>query len=131
MGQVRQLPFICCVALICSLLARESAVAQGGPNVNKGADNLMAVQRELMGANKKDEALQPVGKVKTKLPDGKEVEFEMASFEFLGDMHIRFVFDGPQVMLNATPQDLSRLNLSPNAALQLAVAKAGLWKSND
>lgn len=37
-------------------------------------------------------------------------------------MHIRFVFDGPDSMRNATPQDLERLKLTPDAALALAVA---------
>jgi hypothetical protein len=122
MIQVHQVLFKCGIALICGFLLRESAMAQVRPERNRGADNLMAVLRESMGANKQDEALKPSGKARAMLPDGKEVEFEMASFEFIGDMHIRFVFDAPQVMYNATPQDLSRLNLTPNAALQLAVA---------
>jgi hypothetical protein len=81
----------------------------------------MAVVRESIGANKQDEELKPTGKAKLKLPDGKEVEFEMASFEFIGDMHIRFVFDGPNSMQNATPEDLRRLKLNANEALRLAV----------
>jgi len=97
-------------------------MTQTRPEVNKSADNLMAVLRESMGANKQDEALKPLGKLTATLPDGKEAQFELAAFEFLGDMQIRFVFDAPQVMHNATPQDLSRLNLSRNAALQLAIS---------
>jgi hypothetical protein len=97
-------------------------MAQASPEVNKSADNLMAVLRESMGANKQDEALKPLGKLKVRLADGKDVELELAIFEFLGDMQIRFVFDAPQVMHNAKPEDLSRLNLNPNAALRLAVA---------
>jgi uncharacterized protein YtpQ (UPF0354 family) len=98
------------------------AMAQSRAGVDTTADNLMAVLRESFGANKQDEELKPTGKVRAKLPDGKEVEFEMASFEFIGDMHIRFVFDGPQTMVNATPQDLARLNLNADQALRLALS---------
>jgi hypothetical protein len=65
--------------------------------------------------------LLPMTKARAKLSDGKEVEFEMAAFALIGDMHIRFVFDGPSYMPNAKPQDLARLNLSAEQALQLAV----------
>jgi len=48
----------------------------------------------------------------------------MASWSFIGDMHIRLVFDTPKTMtINATPQDLERLGLSDiTAALSVAVA---------
>ena len=80
----------------------------------------MFVLRESPGLNKQDEALQPTGKLRATI-DGKQVEFEMASFEFLGDMHIRFVFDGPTSMLNAKPEDLVRLQLNPDQAVELAL----------
>lgn len=98
-----------------------SAYAQNS-HVDKSAANLMVVLRESFGANKQDEELKATGKVRAKLPDGKEIEFEMASFEFIGDMHLRFVFDEPQTMLNARPEDLQKLNLTPAQALSLALA---------
>jgi hypothetical protein len=104
--------------LIFILAAHQIAIAQ----TDMSADNLMVVLRESMGASKQDETLKPTGKGKVKLPDGKEVEIEMASFEFIGDMHLRFVFDEPKTMRGATPQDLARLKLDPDAALKLAVA---------
>jgi hypothetical protein len=109
------------LALIWDSLGPKKAQAQPSNDINTSADNLMVVLRESPGANKQDEALVPVGKLRVKLSDGKEIEFEMAAFEFLGDMHIRFVFDGPQTMRGAKPQDLARLNLSPETALQLAL----------
>jgi hypothetical protein len=45
------------------------------------------------------------------LADGKQVEFEMASWEFIGDTHIRFVFDGPTSMTGAKPDELAQLGL--------------------
>lgn len=117
---VRQLPALCFM-LVVSWFA-VIAFAQDRPGFNTNADNLMLVLRESFGANKQDEELKAVGKVKAKLPDGKEIEFEMASFEFIGDMHIRLVFDGPQSMSNATPADLARLNLNTEQALRLAVS---------
>jgi hypothetical protein len=89
--------------------------------VDKSGENLMVVLREAIGANKQDEALKPLGKGRMRLADGKEIEFEFAWFAFLGDMMIRFVFDSPNAMLNAPPQDLARLKLTPDQALQLAV----------
>jgi len=83
----------------------------------------MVVVRESMGANRQEDRLSPTGKAKAKLPDGREIEFEMASWEFIGDTHIRFVFDGPQSMINATPQDLERLGIkNVDEALDLAIA---------
>lgn len=83
----------------------------------------MVVVRESIGANRPDDSFTPTGKLKAKLPDGKEIEVEMASWEFIGDTHIRFVFDGPQTMINATPQDLERLDIKGvDDALLLALA---------
>ena len=82
----------------------------------------MVVLRESFGgASKQDEMLKPLGKLRTRLPDGREVEVELASFAFLGDMHIRFVFDATGFMSNATPQDLARLQVTPAEALDLAI----------
>ncbi len=82
----------------------------------------MAVVRESAGSNKQEESLVAIGKGKMKLADGREVEFEPAFFNYLGDMHVRLVFDGPQSMAGATPEDLARLNLTPTQALSLAVS---------
>lgn len=85
------------------------------------AANLLVVLRESPGANKQDEALAPFGKIHATLPDGREVEFEASWFQFLGDMHLRLVFDGRQRVRSASPEDLALLKLSPEAALQHAV----------
>jgi hypothetical protein len=106
---------------LCGFLAPENAIAQTPQAVDRSAENLMVVLRESPGINKQDEVLEPETKIRVKLPDGSEIDTEMAAFAFLGDMHIRFVFDGPDYMPNAKPQDLARLNLSPEQALQLAV----------
>lgn len=81
----------------------------------------MVVLRESVGKNKLDDTLVPTGKQRAQLANGQQIEIEMAHFEFIGDMHIRFVFDGPQSMRNATPQDLSSLRLSTSEALQVAI----------
>ncbi len=97
------------------------ARAREAGRADRGIDNLMVVLRESVGANKLDETLQPFGALHA-VVDGREIETEMAWFQFLGDMHIRFVFDAPQTMESATPDDLQRLNLSPEDALARAVA---------
>ena len=84
--------------------------------------NLLAVLRESPGANKQDEGLSPFGKIQATLPDGREVEFEASWFQYLGDMHLRLVFDGHRRVQSASPDDLQRLRLSPDEALRHAVS---------
>jgi hypothetical protein len=89
----------------------------------RSRENLMVVVRESIGANRPDDSFTPTGKVKAQLPDGRIIEMEMYSWEYIGDIHIRFVFDGPRTMINATPQDISKLGLgSLDDALALAMA---------
>ncbi len=74
-------------------------------------EKLMVVVRESRGANRPDDTLLPTGKTKVKLADGKEVEVALAHWQYIGDTHIRFVFDGPLMMQNATMEDLEHLNI--------------------
>lgn len=83
--------------------------------------NLLVVLRESPGANKQDETLTPFGKIQATLPDGREVEFEASWFQYLGDMHLRLVFDGSRRVQSASPEDLEKLRLSPDEALRQAV----------
>lgn len=83
--------------------------------------NLLVVLRESPGANKQDETLKPFGKIAATLPDGRDVEFEASWFQYLGDMHLRLVFDGSRRVQSALPHDLQRLQLSPEEALRQAV----------
>lgn len=102
-------------------LSSGSLMAQPGLP-EKTRENLMVVVRESIGANRTEDALTPTGKVKAKLADGREIEFEFASWEFIGDTHVRFVFDGPATMVNATPKELSDLGLKTvDEALALAI----------
>ena len=102
----------------------------GAPAANAARDhddfevsvaNLLVVLRESPGANKQDETLTPFGKIQATLPDGREVEFEASWFQYLGDMHLRLVFDGSRRVQSASPEDLEKLRLSPDEALQQAV----------
>ena len=109
--------------LVAALFIGAPASSQQQAAPERSRDNFMVVVRESIGANRPDDRLIPSGKTKAKLPDGREIEFEMASWEFIGDTHIRFVFDGPTSMINATPPDLERLGLkSVDEALELAIA---------
>jgi hypothetical protein len=113
------------VLLSCCLLGLDGsfAAAQSVAAPEKTRNNLMVVVRESIGGNKQDEALKPMGKAKAKLPDGREIELEMNSWEFIGDTHIRFVFDGPQTMIGATPDDFTHLKIADvDQALALALA---------
>jgi hypothetical protein len=83
--------------------------------------NLLVVLRESPGANKQDEVLTPFGKIKARLADGREIEFEASWFQYLGDMHLRLVFDGERRVQSASPEDLEKLRLSPEQALSRAI----------
>jgi hypothetical protein len=109
------------LSLLIPLAVSCAAAAQAAPPFDNSSSNLMVVLRESIGSNRQDDSLGPTGKVKARLADGKEVEIESAWYSYIGDMHIRFVFDTPTSMPNATPQDLERLGLTPQAALELAV----------
>jgi hypothetical protein len=109
------------LSLLVTGAVSSSAVAQAPRTFDDSASNLMVVLRESVGSNKPDETLVPMGKAKARLADGKEIEIDTGWFSYIGDMHVRFVFDTPTSMPNATPQDLERLKLTPEAALELAV----------
>jgi uncharacterized protein YtpQ (UPF0354 family) len=107
-------------ASICLFATAPAGAA--APDGTTSRANLMAVLRESPRMNKLDASLTPVGKQTMHLPDGKTVDVEMAHFNFIGDMHVRFVFDGPLSMRNASPQELQALNLTADEALSVAVA---------
>ncbi|HEY0835539.1 MAG TPA: hypothetical protein VGE72_16675 [Azospirillum sp.] len=90
--------------------------------IDTGAGNLLAVLRESAGENKQDETLRPYGPLQATTPQGQRVEFEISWYRYLGDMHIRLVFDGARSLQSASPDDLARLQLTPDDALRLAVA---------
>lgn len=81
----------------------------------------MVVLRESPGQNRPDDTLIPISRVEGTLPNGARLMETPAWFQFIGDMHIRFVFDGPTSMRSATTQDLERLRLTPEQALKFAI----------
>jgi hypothetical protein len=106
------------------LAAAMTGALADSPNASDfdvSATNLLVVLRETPGANKQDETLTPFGKINARLPDGREIEFEASWFQYLGDMHLRLVFDGERRVQSASPEDLDRLRLSPEEALAQAV----------
>jgi hypothetical protein len=106
------------LALLCGLAMDGNATAQ---RIDPNASKLMVVLREWDGGNKQDEALKPVGKVTSKF-DGKDLTMELAWFTFLGDMNIVFVFDEPHSFRHVTAEEFARLHLSPEEAVERAVA---------
>jgi len=110
------------VALAGLLGAALATAQQSEQQFDTSAPNLLAVLRESRGENKQDETLRPFGKLSARMPDGQRVEFDTSWYKYLGDMHIRLVFDGGQSMQSASPDDLRRLKLTPDQALKLAVS---------
>lgn len=98
------------------------AAPNGDEVIETSSANLIAVLRESLGENHPDTTLRPYGRVVAELPDGKRIELATSWYHYIGDMHIRLVFDGGQSLQSASPNDLERLKLSPEAALDLAVA---------
>ncbi len=111
-----------------ALLGARPASARTGeapapPDWAATRENLMVVVRETVGANKQDEALSPNGAMKIKLPGGGEGDFDPAWYDFIGDTHIRFVFDGPDSMRNVTRHELEQFKFAGvDDALALALA---------
>jgi hypothetical protein len=103
-----------------STVARAQALPPE-PAFDTRATNLIAVLRESAGANQELETLQPYGTLYARLPDGSEVELETSWFRYVGDMHIRLVFDSRTQLQSASPDDLDRLSLDPEQAVRLAV----------
>lgn len=110
-----------CLLFACACAASAPHAADEKP-IDTSAGNLLVVLRESRGANKQDEALRPFGKMRGVLPDGQEVDLDISWYKYLGDMHIRLVFDGGQTMQSASSEDLERLRLSPEEALKVAIA---------
>ena len=92
------------------------------PRYDDSLENLMVVLRESQGASKPDEVLKPSGKAWGTLADGSRFEMETTWYEFIGDMHIRLVFDGPNSMVGASPDDMQRFGLSPEEAVERAIS---------
>jgi uncharacterized protein YtpQ (UPF0354 family) len=111
-----------CLPLALAASGLAPGAAQADEAFDTSAANLLVVLRESSGENKQDESLRPVGKMRAMLASGKEIEIETSWYQYLGDMHIRLVFNGGQSLQSASPDDLARLHLSPEEALRLAVA---------
>lgn len=109
-----------CLAFACNVGC--AAPPATSDNIDTGAGNLVVVLRESRGENKQDDTLQPYGKLEGTLPDGKHVQFETSWYRYLGDLHIRLVFEGSRSLQSASPDDLARLHLTASQALALAVA---------
>lgn len=106
-----------CLAFFPAMLCAQSA-----NGADTSAANLMVVLRESINANfSPGSMLEYIGRVRFTTEDGKKYEAELAHYAYLADTHIRFVFDGPKMMSNATTADLARLGLSPQRALDLAL----------
>lgn len=112
---------LCGVGALLATMVTAAARAADHDGFDLSEGNLLVVLRESPGANKQDEMLTPFGKIHARMPDGREVEFEASWYQYLGDMHLRLVFDGGRKIQSASPDDLERLRLSPEQALARAV----------
>jgi uncharacterized protein YtpQ (UPF0354 family) len=111
-------------ALACaaaSATVPQPAPAADADTVDVSESNLIAVLRESTGENKQDDTLVPYGRVTAQMPDGRRVDLATSWYRYLGDTHIRLVFDGGKTLQSATPNDLERLRLTPEEALDVAV----------
>lgn len=109
-------------AEVASLSPQAGAAPAVTPRVfDTSAANLMVILRQAPGANQRDEALQPVGKRKARSVDGQEFELEPGWYGYVGDLQVRLVFDSPESVQTATAQDLQRLGLTPQQAIELGI----------
>ena len=107
------------IAGLCVVLVTSPASSQA-PSLEATTGNLLVVLRETPeGTPRRMEVMEPMGKAKARLPDGREIEIDLANYNYLGDMHIRFVVDSPTSTRAAMTADLERLKLSPDAGWSL------------
>jgi hypothetical protein len=118
---LRRAAALCALACVFSSAAAASSDGTEPETFEVSAANLLVLLRESPGANKQEVSLEPFGKISARLPDGRNVEFEASWFQYLGDMHLRLVFDGERRVQSAVPEDLEQLRLSPEQALLQAV----------
>lgn len=105
--------------------------------VAKDSSNLMLVVRTSFGVNKADSKLSATGPQIVEIKKDENVSFDLAHYEYLGDAHIRFVFDSEKTMANLSADDFKKLKLSPEQAVELAIknihrdyGKPEVYKSN-
>jgi hypothetical protein len=110
---------VLCIGLAAAACAAPPAT--DADEIETSASNLMLVLRESPGENKQDEGLEPYGPIEGTLPDGRRVQFETSWYRYLGDMHIRLVFEGSRSLQSASPEDLQRLHLTTAEALDVAL----------
>lgn len=84
-------------------------------------ENFMLVLREVEGANKQEFGLTPSGPSVATLSTGETITINNAWFNLIGDMHVRFVIDGEHTMGNVTIDEFSKLGMSPEQAVDLAI----------
>lgn len=88
----------------------------------KTDEDFMLVLREVEGANKEEFGLVATGPSTAVLANGEKVTLHSAWFDLIGDMHVRFVIDGEHTMQNLTMEEFSKLGLSPEQAVEIAIS---------
>ncbi|MCK7595627.1 hypothetical protein [Pseudomarimonas salicorniae] len=84
-------------------------------------ENFMLVLRESEGANEPKFGYKPVGPSTGVLDNGEEFVIDMAWFNLIGDIHVRFVVDAPDSMSNIEAAEFKSTGLTPEAAVRTAM----------
>jgi uncharacterized protein YtpQ (UPF0354 family) len=85
-------------------------------------ENFMLVLREFQGTPKQQFSFEPSGASTGTLPSGEKVVMNLAWFDLIGDMHVRFVMDGERTMRNVTAEEFASFGLTPEQAVEIAVS---------
>lgn len=87
------------------------------------ASNMVVVLRETEGGFSSDESFKPIESGRAFAANGTEIGPlpDIANFDFIGDMHIRFAFDGPRSMQNLTREEFEAFRLTPEEAVAVAI----------
>ena len=104
------------------LMASIAGYVHGQAAPAESLENLMVVVRESPNQNRQTDALVAISKIEGTLPNGTRFVEYPAWFQYIGDTHLRFVFDAPSMVHSAKMKDLERLGLSPEKALAVAMA---------
>lgn len=120
---MRRVLFIFAVMLQLGCAPQEISADEVNADFYRSLDeNFMLVLREHGGLNKKEYGMTEIGFATAKTGMNQIMSLDMAWYDLIGDMHVRFVIDGEHVMRNITEEEFSALGVSPEKAVEIAVS---------
>ncbi|MEP7156721.1 MAG: hypothetical protein ABI905_13160 [Betaproteobacteria bacterium] len=123
-----QLPIMRLVARILAVLLATSVFmndccAAGNGNKYRTKENLLVQLRPFYGEALPNESFVKLPSTTMEIPGGSKFELDLASWKYIGDISIEFIFQEPDSPVGALQSDLVKIGLArPEDALPIAIA---------